>query len=262
MGIGDNLMASGMARGARDRGKRVAFGDGKTILWDHHSELVFRGNPNVAPPGSEGDSDLEWIKFYKGHRQYNTHDAANHRWIWNMDFKIQKGEVFLTDDERSLASKQGKGFVVIEPGVPQFKSVAPNKRWPAHRFKTLASMLTSAGYEVRQFSYPGASVVSEVKTIKTRNFRHALAILENAALYVGPEGGLHHGAAAVGTDAVVLFGGFIPPEVTGYPEHTNLTGGAKACGSLKPCRHCREAMTAITVGEVYKAAMNTLKRDG
>jgi hypothetical protein len=67
--------------GAAARGKRIAFGDGKKILWDHHSELIFRGNPNVAPPGSEGSPDLEWIPFYRGNRLYNR--QAGDRWIWN-----------------------------------------------------------------------------------------------------------------------------------------------------------------------------------
>src|ERR1700751_5669108 len=97
MGLGDNLMASGMARGAQARGKRIAFGDGKQILWDHQSEQVFRKNPNVAFPGCERDGDLEWIPFYRGNRIYNT--QAHNRWMWNYDFKAVPGEVFLTQEE-------------------------------------------------------------------------------------------------------------------------------------------------------------------
>ena len=63
------------------------------------------------------------------------------------------------------------------------------------------------------------------RQIKTKGFRHALAVPQNASLYIGPEGGLHHGVASVGVAAVVLFGDFIPPAVTGYSHHANLTGG-------------------------------------
>ena len=52
--------------------------------------------------------------------------------------------------------------------------------------------------------------------------------------------------------AVVIFGGFVPPIVTGYETHANLTGGADACGSLFPCKHCLEALDAITVEEVLE----------
>jgi len=85
-----------------------------------------------------------------------------------------------------------------------------------------------------------------------------MAILRRAKLYIGGEGGMHHGAAAVGVQGVVLFGGFIPPEVTGYALHTNLTGGAEACGSFNPCAHCAAAMQAIGVDEVLEHAMKRL----
>jgi hypothetical protein len=66
---------------------------------------------------------------------------------------------------------------------------------------------------------------SLARQIKTKGFRHALAVPQNASLYIGPEGGLHHAVASVGVAAVVLFGDFIPPAVTGYSHHANLTGG-------------------------------------
>jgi len=58
--------------------------------------------------------------------------------------------------------------------------------------------------------------------------------------------------------AIVLFGGFVPPAVTGYPMHRNLTGGAEACGSFNRCDHCLAAMRAISVDEVHAAAVQEL----
>ena len=84
--------------------------------------------------------------------------------------------------------------------------------------------------------------MTTARSLTCPSFRHALAILERARLYVGGEGGLHHGAAAVGVGGVVLFGGFVPPLVTGYAVHANLTGGAEA----------------ITVNEVLEHAMERL----
>lgn len=256
MGHGDNLIATGMARGAAARGKRIAFGDGARIIWDQHSAQVFRNNPNVAPPGSERANDLEWVEFYKGHRVYNH--CINGQWIWNEEFSVVPGEMFFSQDELEFAEIHGRGFVLIEPNVPQFKSVAPNKQWPIDRYRRLAERLVKSGLDVRQFKYQGGAMLPGVQGIKTPSFRHALAVLRKAALYVGPEGGLHHGAAAVGIPAVVLFGGFIPPSVTGYSTHTNLTGGAAACGSLKRCRHCAVAMAAISVDEVETACRGYL----
>lgn len=260
MGLGDNLMATGMARGAASRGKRIAFGDGHKIIWDPHSQQVFRNNPNVAPPGSEGAADLDWIAFYKGHRLYNKPKAG--RWLWNMEFRPKPGEMFFDEAELALAERCGSGFVVIEPNVPAKKTVAPNKTWPFERYQLVATRLRTAGYKVCQFTYSGARRLSDVTSISSPNFRSALAVLARAALYVGPEGGLHHGAAAVGIDAVVLFGGFIPPQVTGYDTHINLTGGATACGSLRRCVHCQRAMRMITVQEVEAACLKLLSNAG
>ena len=66
------------------------------------------------------------------------------------------------------------------------------------------------------------------------------------------EGGVHHTAATVEAKGVVIFGGFIPPEITGYDFHTNLFTGGEACGSRYSCKHCKAAMEAIEVDEVVE----------
>jgi ADP-heptose:LPS heptosyltransferase len=257
VGLGDQLMGAGMARGAKARGKRIAFGDRRKIIWDKNSEEIFRGNPNLAKPGCERDADIEWIDYYKGHRIYNK--QAGERWIWNMEFRAQPGEVFLDAKEKRNGTRYGKGFVLIEPNVPHWKSVAPNKEWGRDKFRALADRLKREGYRVAQFREPKATVfLSGVEQFQTFDFRDAMAILSHAKAYVGPEGGLHHAAAAMGVPGVVLFGGFIPPQVTGYDLHANLTGGAEACGSIRPCQHCKNALAAISVEEVHAALMERI----
>jgi len=257
VGWGDEILATGMARGAKDRGKRIAFGNGRKIIWGPWSEAIFRDNPNIAPPGSEGATDLEWIAHYKGHRLYNRH--VGDRWQWNMKFRAIPGEMFFDETELEFAKTAGDNFILIEPNVPRNKSVAPNKDWGLAHYRQLSSMLREQGFRLVQFSF-GKDKLPGVELITAPDFRKALAVLSRAALYIGPEGGLHHGAAAVNVRAVVFFGGFIPPEVTGYAMHTNLTGGAKACGSLHYCNHCISAMRAITVEKAYAAAIDQLQR--
>lgn len=253
-------MATGLAKGAAARGKRIAFGNGRNIIWDQHSEQIFRGNPNIAPPGSEGAKDLEWIPFYKGNRIYNRHDAVQERWIWNYNFRARPGEIFFHDKELEFAEKRApKEFILIEPHVPDYKGYAINKTWPMLRYQNVVQLLKAKGFNIQQFNHSGG-LLSGVGSIQTPTFRHALAVLAKAMLYIGPEGGLHHGAAAVRTPAVVLFGGFIPPQVTGYDSHINLTGSSKkACGFLTPCGHCREAMDSIKSKHVHDAAKGILE---
>lgn len=259
MGLGDQILATGLARGASVRGKRIAFGDGKKIIWDHYSDLIFRNNPNIAPRNATSFDNAEWVPFYRGNRIYN--EKGDDRWIWNYDFHATPGEMFFAKDELVFAKAQRSGFVVIEPNVPGHKSVAANKQWGVSKYNEVAHRLTRKGHRVIQFIHNASPQrLTGARPIFTANFRLALAILSRAALYIGPEGGLHHGAAAVGVPAVVLFGGFIPPQVTGYPTHTNLTGGAEACGSLKPCSHCAAAMAAITIEEVMTHATQLLRK--
>lgn len=259
MGYGDQLMATGLARGALKRGRKIAFGDGRKILWDKHSEEMFRGNLNIARPGAERDENVDWIPYYKGHRIYNRQDAAGQRWIWNLEFRPVPGEVIFDRNEQRNSMRYGKGFVLIEPSVEAWKSVAANKDWGASNYQAVADALKAEGWRVVQFGYDKSAVrLAGVDRLRTLSFRDALAILQRAALYIGPEGGLHHGAAAVGVPAVVIFGGFIPPSVTGYPDHANLTGGAEACGAYTPCAHCAAALAAISVDDVLEAARERL----
>jgi ADP-heptose:LPS heptosyltransferase len=260
MGIGDQIIATGLAKGAAAKGHRIAFGDGQTIIWDHRSAEIFRDNPNVAPPGAERSEGLRWVPHYRGHRLYNRDDKANQRWIWNYEFKAIPGEIYFRHEELEAAKIAGReqSFVVIEPNVPAWKSVSPNKQWPVKRFEQLAAALRNRGIMVRQFLYAGVKHrLAHANLFPVLNFRHALAALQRAKLVVTGEGGLHHGAAAVGTPAVVLFGGFIPPAVTGYDTHINLAHG-EACGKYVPCEHCRQAMEAISFEQVMDAVERLL----
>jgi len=253
-------MATGMARGAKERGRRIAFGDGRRIIWDQNSEVVFRRNPNIAAPGSEGGSDVDWMGYYKGNRIYNKLSADGTRWIWNYDFKAKPGEVYFDLAERLGGKKHGTGFVLFEPNIEMWKGCAPNKLWGFRRYQAVADRLKTEGHEIKQFAYgKGGPLLKGANLLPTQTFRDALTMMAHAAIYIGPEGGLHHAAAALGIKAVVLFGGFVPPAVTGYDNHVNLTGGAdEACGSLTRCAHCRAAMDAIEVEQVAGAAMQCL----
>jgi hypothetical protein len=261
LGIGDQIIATGVARGAAARGARIAFGDRGVIRWDHNSEPIFRGNPNIAFPGVRYKEPLEWVAHYKGERLYNR--PKPDRWEWKYEFRVTPGEVFLSPEERSWADLNFlAGSIVMEPTIPVRKGggYMVNKQWPFGRYQQVADVLKSRGYHVYQFVLASRPALGGVRRIEAPTFRHALAVLEKASLYVGTEGGPHHGAAAVGTPAVVPFGGWLPPSVLGYDTHINLTGGeTEACGLFRPCDHCRDAMARISVSEVLGAALELLE---
>lgn len=255
MGAGDDIIATGLARGFKADGKLAAFGDGHKILWGPFSEEMFRHNPNIAQPGLEHRPELKWIHHYKGARLYNKH--ANGRWTWNYDFKVKPGEFFFNEVEQHvIAHRRSIGpFIVVEPNVEWHKQVAPNKDWGASNYNELTARFIRHGHRVVQFIHKNSRTrLRDVTTLQFHKFREAIATLSLAKLYIGPEGGMHHAAAAVGIPAVVIMGGFIPPQVVGYDGHVNLTGGAEACGTIGPCEHCKKAMAKISVEEVWDSA--------
>lgn len=250
-GYGDELIATGIARGAAARGKRIAFGDGIRLIWGPHSAEIFKDNPNIARPQDVGGDNIEWIEFYKGKRSYVS--AGPRGMVFNPKFRAIPGEVFFDEAETAFAQGIEPGFVLIEPNLPWNKPVTFNKDWGFRNYQALASAFLADGRQVAQFSY-GRDRLMGVRTIHAKSFRLALAALTRSSMAIVPEGGMHHGAAAVGVKAVVLFGGFIPPSVTGYDTHVNLTGGAEACGRIVRCQHCVDAMKAISVDDVLCAA--------
>lgn len=260
MGYGDELIATGLARGAAARGKRIAFGNGKRIVLTSQSAEIFRNNPNIARPGEENLPNIEWIPHYQGRRVYAT--QIGNRWEFHPT-KMIPGEIFWSPEEVAFgASFSNQIDVVLEPRVKRHGAcVGINKQWPVYRYQQLASMLEENGVRVAQLVPPGIPpVLRKVRAITTPTFRNGLAVLSQARLYIGPEGGLHHGAAAVDTMAIVLFGGFPSPTSTGYDNHINLTGGAQPCGRMPECSHCRAAMYRISVEEVFELAVKQLQR--
>ncbi|KRR13843.1 glycosyltransferase family 9 protein [Bradyrhizobium valentinum] len=252
-------MGSGMARGAHARGVKIAFGDGRKIIWDERAHLIFRDNPNVAAPGQERADNLEWIEHYSYLRQYCRLASGERRHLIFTSGTQRPGELFFNPRELAFAKRVDEDFIVIEPNTK--KEASPNKRWGLDRYRVVAHMLRDRGFRVVQFDY-GAQAIDGIERIATPDFRTACAVLARAALYVGHEGGLHHACAAspVNTPAVVIFGGYVSPAVTGYAQHVNLfTGEDLGCGNLDPCEHCRVCMSKISVEEVVGAAVRLLK---
>lgn len=257
MGFGDEIIGTGLARGAAVRGKRIAFGNGNKISWGPWCAEMFKHNPNIAAPGSERQPDIEWVNHCKGHRLYNK--LENGKWVWNYDFKVRPGEFYFSPDEIKFSELFASGLIVIEPNVPWQKVVAPNKDWGEEKYRSVSRILKDKGFRIAQFRHSNSRrILHEAEIINADSFRKAIAVLSHAALYIGPEGGMHHAAAAVDVPAVVLFGGFIPPSVMGYENQICLTGGAQACGNIQTCIHCRDAMNRISVDEVIDSAMRQM----
>lgn len=87
-----------------------------------------------------------------------------------------------------------------------------------------------------------------IKIIKVMSFRESMYYLSKSIGYFGIEGGLHHVAGALKKNAIVIFGHWISPILTGYPFHNNISSSSTkyGCGSFTTCKRCIEFLNNLS----------------
>lgn len=233
--MGDELMAAGEAAALRgSRAERVGILDAKgQRRWHEVWDLC----PDVAPPSEATPLLLRNAGNARPYIDYSR--STPKRWCWQA-YTPKPARLALPRDLVAFAQPWA-GSVVIEPNMKA--KASPAKDWGWDRWQQLVALRPDVKW--LQLGMSTARLLRGVRHCNTRSFAHALAVLSVARAAVLQEGGLHHGAAAVGCPAVVIFGGFIAPWVTGYPSQVNLFTGGEPCGWRRVCPHCAEAMAKI-----------------
>lgn len=257
MGIGDEIMASGHALAEHRRtGKRVQILD---VAGRPRFDVMWHGLPWIAQPHERGD--FAQVSNGPQCRPYIAYpfgrEIGQRFTAWRARDHV--GAIALTPAEqreaRALTTGLGRAgeFFVIEPTLDPKSN--PNKQWGADNWAELAGRMLAADLTVVQLGPQPVRVAPGVRFIRTRSFRLAAAVLARAAGAVLPEGGMHHAAGALGVPAVVLFGGHISPQTTGYVTHVNLAdfGEGSPCGRWQPCGHCRDVWQRIAPADVLAA---------
>lgn len=182
-----------------------------------------------------------------GVRPYIQGKTETH-WVWKPYMPIPADIVF-TPEEKAFAEPY-RGMVMIEPTVK--RNSHRNKAWSDINWSQLDSMIYLKQLcEVVQCGASDTRFLLHAKPVITSTFRKALAVMSVCKAFVGTEGGLSHGAAAVKTPAVILWSEFVSPEITGYNFMRNIRHAGKPCGSRQDCEGCRKSMLAITPTEVF-----------
>lgn len=259
MSYGDEIMASGHALALhRETGKRVRILD---KAGRHRWSELWTGLPWIVQPG-EGAKDAVTLKNGPQCRPYISYPFSRETGCtysgWRARDHVGALRFTAAEDTRAaLLSRDLGRFVLIEPNVAAQSN--PNKQWGRARWQALAEILKARGLNVAQFAYPGASLLRGTLTVDAGSFRTAAALLPLAHGLVLPEGGLHHAAGVLSLRAVVLFGGAVDVEATGYPCHVNLTddGPGSPCGAWRPCGHCAAAWARLAP-ETVANAMETV----
>lgn len=251
MGIGDDIIASGMAREAQARDTRkVRPMLEKGFRWSQ----VWLHNPRILQPHETDDAQDLPVRV-GGLRAYIAAKSAR-CWTWG-EYRPPRGELYFSPEETEFG-RSHSGRIVLEPHVKS--GASPNKQWGWVRWSELASLLARRGLRVTQVGPAGVRVLEGAEHVVTSTFRDAATVLAHAHAAVLPEGGLHHAVAALGVPAVVIYGGFISPAVTGYDDQVSLfTGDGLGCGMRVQCDHCVEAMEKISPQQVAERLMEILR---
>lgn len=241
MGYGDILMAMGEA-------KVLHAQTGKTIILEPKFKFLYANNHYIKNTGPG-------LKLYNvtGNRPYIDYfKTSKHRTAFKKYRPIPAEIIFTPQDLLDIEEYKKLGdFIFIEPHT-KIALHKNNRDWGFKRFKQVTEM----DYQFIQPQYSGKLLA--VTQIETPTFWEAIKLLSVAKTALFSEGGMMHAAAALSIPSVVIFGGLISPEITGYDQNTNIYAGGEPCGSRFACNHCRKAMGDITPEKVIRELKNII----
>ena len=136
-----------------------------------------------------------------------------------------------------------------------------NKDWGYENWIQLVNKIKNDNLIIHS-THDETKIIDGIYSPKEMNFRTACAILKLSDLYIGPEGGFGHVAAALRKKAVLYFGGWISPDIIGYDFHENIyyDNDSSPCGEIeKLCNHCSDARKTITVDIFLKHITKAFK---
>ena len=151
------------------------------------------------------------------------------------DRPVPPARVWLGDQQRRAARRQLAGFKdgkLLALGVGS--ALNPPKSWPEERFIELCRLrrddfagvifLGSAGERARTERVIRGLDLPCIDTLGN-SLLEAAALLERAFVYVGPDSGLGHIAAAVGTPTITLFGPLNPARYRPWGKKSQFAVG-------------------------------------
>jgi hypothetical protein len=168
-------------------------------------------------------------------------------------------ELHLDDGDRARAAsvlaemRVENTYIVVEPETNR-EFFGDLRAWPFERWQSVVTALVGEGRTVVQVGLPESRALAGAIDLRGRtDFRAVCAVIERARLFLGTESGLMHAARAVGTDAVVVWGGVTLPEFAGYPDRHDIVCHRVACapcGNLGWCDNSHICMRDIESDEV------------
>ncbi len=178
-----------------------------------------------------------------------------------------------TLNEKIAKCTGGSDFALLHVG-----GSTRSKQWPQRSFSKLADRIAAELDMAPVFigdkrDFPAASAIQRLCSPDTTScnlcgvmsFSDAASLIKNGKLFVGPDSGLAHAAAALDVPSVILFG---PSDENKWatldPRHKAVRvklpcSPCSIFGYTKPCKHI-SCMKKITADQVMQAAHKVLSR--
>jgi ADP-heptose:LPS heptosyltransferase len=175
----------------------------------------------------------------------------------------KKPLIFLSEAEKRQFAlpNGGKPWVAMHStGVTE---MTKNKNWYPERFLEVSQKIRGFCRVVQLGRVGDPDLEFDLDLRGKVNPRQAAAVLSSCSALICQVGYLMHAAAAVGTKAVVVYGGFEAPWESGYAENINLYTElpCSPCWLRGPCPYDKKCMDQISVDDVIEKIQNTLIPD-
>lgn len=194
---------------------------------------LYSNNPYIVNPGENSSDDQIWLNDSPGDRPYIDYQGTRlhtdnrrmagkkfRRWVYNDSHTPEPMEIFFTEQEHWQCDQLKKRkFILVNPHVK--RKAPPNKKWPFFYYQDIVDKMCEHVEIIQPRRVASERPLKHCKQVEL-DLRQLAVYISTAALVICSEGLLHHLAAAFKTPAIVLFGGFIPPNVTGYDYQQSI----------------------------------------
>lgn len=168
-------------------------------------------------------------------------------------------QLFLSDEEKNWSQNKFPGnYIAICPTGKQ-TFTANRKEWGIDNFQKLRDLFNK--YEFVQIGTKNDPLLENVIDARNLPIRKSASVIFNSIFFIGLEGGLMHLSKAVDKTAVIIYGGFVKPEISGYDDFINVYNET----DCSPCFHADRAhsfcetmicMKEISPGFIFNLIIN------
>ena len=269
MGFGDDLMITAHASEIKKKFPERQIVIGSVAKKQAYHSIIYENNPNISDCTKlDLNKPIHVIDYHPGNRPYIDYkNSTKTKYFWNKEFKPTPGQLYFSKKEISEAKdviKQAISFwkknhkkiykkiIFLETSSTkindkQFSIKHKNKDWGIKNWLDLVNKIKDE-YLIILSVHEKTKSIDGVFSPENVDFRKACSILNKCDIYIGPEGGFGHVAAALNKKAIIYFGGWITPDVIGYNFHENIyyDNSQSPCGEyLYECPHCNDARDII-----------------